>query len=120
MDYHTQPMDWRVEAGHGGVQRLGLALRYNEYGSLLAREINVMDTTDTKQITLTTRARNGKVSVHADIAVSGEDRDYIVTIAVTPSSPEHAAVLPPKTLDELYGALADTPLPEITDHLMPV
>ncbi len=65
---------------------------------------------ETQHITIVAKAHNGKVTIHTDIPVSGTDETYVVTIAVAPQSP---------TLDELYGALADTPLPEIPSDLLP-
>jgi len=78
-----------------------------------------MDTTDTQQLTLMAKSHDGKVSIRAEIPVSGEAEDYLVTIVVAPHFPEHPATQPAPTLDQLYGALADTPLPEITDDPLP-
>ncbi len=78
-----------------------------------------MNKAGTTQITLTAKAHNGKVSVHADIPVSGDADEYLVSIAVTPRLPERSAPQLVSTLDHLYGALADTPLPEISDDSLP-
>ncbi len=78
-----------------------------------------MDTSDTQHLTLTAKAHDGKVTIRAEIPVSGEAEDYLVTIVVSPQLPEHPATQPAPTLDQLYGALADSPLPEITDDPMP-
>lgn len=72
---------------------------------------------ETQQVTLVTRAHDGKVTVHADIPVSGDADTYVVTIEVAPQTSATAPASP--TLDELYGALADTPLPEIDDDPLP-
>ncbi len=72
---------------------------------------------ETTQITLVTKAQNGKVTVHTEIPVSDDAETYIVTIAVAPqpSSPLESAL----RLDQLYGALEHAPLPEITTDPLP-
>lgn len=72
---------------------------------------------ETKHITLVTKAHNGKVTVCTEIPVSDEADTYVVTIAVAPQAP--ALLQRPQTLDQLYGALADAPLPEITTDPLP-
>jgi hypothetical protein len=67
---------------------------------------------------LRARTHNGRISIHTAIPAPGDAESYVVTIGVTPqpaqdSSAQHAA------LDALYGALADTPLPEITEDPAP-
>jgi hypothetical protein len=64
--------------------------------------------------TIHAKAHDGKVVVNATIPVSGDAEDYLISIEVVPQ------YLPsPQSLDHLYGALADTPLPEITDEALP-
>ena len=72
---------------------------------------------ETKQITLVTKAHDGKITVRTEIPVSDETDTYIVTIAVAPQA--SALLQRPQTLDELYGALADARLPEITTDPLP-
>lgn len=72
---------------------------------------------ETQHITLVTKAHNGKITVRTEIPVSDEADTYLVTIAVAPQPP--ASSQPSQTLDQLYGALADTPLPEITTDPLP-
>ena len=57
---------------------------------------------EAQHITIVAKAHDGKVSIHTEVPVTDDDT-YVVTIAITPQS--HA-------LDELYGALEDTPIPE--------
>ncbi len=68
----------------------------------------------TQHITLLAKAQNGKITVRAEILVSDGAETYLVTIAITPQPPAEAANHPDHALDSLYGALADTLLPEIT------
>lgn len=68
----------------------------------------------TQHITLLAKAHAGSITVHTEIPVADEAETYVVTIEVAPQL--HA---PPQTLDELYGTLRDTPLPEITDDPLP-
>lgn len=71
---------------------------------------------ETQRITLVAQAQDGKITVSAEIPVSEGAGTYLVTIAVTPQPSEQT---PATTLDHLYGALADTPLPEMTEHPYP-
>ncbi len=64
---------------------------------------------EAQHITIVAKAHGGKVSIHTEVPVTDDDT-YVVTIAVTPQS--HA-------LDDLYGALADSPLPEIVSDALP-
>jgi hypothetical protein len=71
-----------------------------------------------QQITLIAKAHNGRISIHTEIPAPGDAESYVVTIGVTPQATlepaaQHAA------LDALYGALADTPLPEISEDPAP-
>jgi hypothetical protein len=59
-------------------------------------------------------AHAGSITIHTEIPVTGDAENYVVNIEVAPQ-PES----PPQTLDELYGALSDAPLPEITDDPLP-
>lgn len=69
---------------------------------------------ETQHVTLVTNAHNGKLTLRMEIPVSGDADTYVVTIAIAPQPP-----VPPQTLDQLYGALADAPLPEITTDPLP-
>ncbi len=71
---------------------------------------------ETQHITLVAKARNGKISVRAEVPVPDSAGTYLVTIGITP---QPSAETPHHTLDALYGALADTPLPEITEDPHP-
>lgn len=71
---------------------------------------------ETQQITLVARAHDGKIAVQAEIPVSGDAEAYAVTISVTP---QPRTGTPEASLDSLYGALADTPLPEVVDDPLP-
>jgi hypothetical protein len=71
-----------------------------------------------QHITLIARAENGKVSIHTEIPAPGDDETYIVTIGVTPQSTTDTAAQR-QALDALYGALADSPIPEITEDPTP-
>jgi hypothetical protein len=71
---------------------------------------------ETQYITLVTKAQNGKITVRAEIPVPDGADTYLVTIGITP---QPSAETPTHTLDALYGALADTPLPEITEDPYP-
>lgn len=64
---------------------------------------------DTQHITIVAKAHDGKVTIHTEIPVTGDDT-YIVTIAVAPQA---------KSLDDLYGVLADAPIPEIARDALP-
>ena len=70
---------------------------------------------ETYTLTLVKKAQHGKLTVRAQIPVHGEGDTYVVTIAV-----RQQAAQPPsaQTLDELYGALAGTPIPEILTDLL--
>ena len=68
---------------------------------------------DTQHITFVAKAHEGSITVHEQISVSGDADTYIVNIEVTPQTKT------PQTLDELYGALSDTPMPEITTDPLP-
>ena len=65
---------------------------------------------EAQHITIVTKAHDGKVTIRTEVPVTGDDETYIVTIAVAPQA---------KSLDELYGALADAPIPEITRDALP-
>jgi hypothetical protein len=73
-----------------------------------------------QRITLIAKAHNGTVSIHTEIPVPGDADTYLVTIGVTP---QPQSLLEPtarrQALDALYGVLADTPLPEITEDPAP-
>ncbi len=64
----------------------------------------------TQRIKLVAKAHEGHITIHAEIPVSGDADTYVVNIDVEPQ-PKTL----PRTLDELYGVLADTPLPEPHD-----
>jgi hypothetical protein len=66
-----------------------------------------------QHITLIAEAHAGKVTVSADVPVPSETGTYVVTIAVTPKSEGQPAADAQRALDDLYGALADAPMPEI-------
>jgi hypothetical protein len=68
----------------------------------------------TQHITLLAKAHAGTITVHTNIPVDDETDTYIVNIEVAPQ-PRPAA----DTLDRLYGALRDDPLPEFTDGPLP-
>jgi hypothetical protein len=67
-----------------------------------------------QHLTLVTAAHNGKVTIRTEIPVSDADGTYVVTIAVSPQCSTQS-----QALDQLYGALADTPMPEITSDPLP-
>lgn len=79
---------------------------------------------ESQQVTLVAKAHNGKIRVSADIPVSSGTDTYVVTIAVTPQIDESPSTR--SALDQLYGALADSPmlkrepdtLPETRDDLL--
>ena len=75
------------------------------------------DTLETQHITLVAKPHDGKVTISAEIPVTGNAEEYVVTIDIAP--PAHTAQPTKLTLDDLYGALADTPLPEIAEHPLP-
>lgn len=70
-----------------------------------------------QHVTLVTKAHDGKITVHTEIPVADGADTYKVTSTVTPQSA--ASPRPSQTLDHLYGALAETPLPEITTDPLP-
>jgi hypothetical protein len=71
-----------------------------------------------RQITLIAKAENGKISIHTVIPAPGDAETYVVTIGVTPQSmPDTRAQR--QALDALCGALADSPVPEITNDPAP-
>jgi len=70
--------------------------------------------TDSRRVTPVAKAHNGKVIISAEIPVSGDAEDYVVTIDVAPKASDDAIAL-----DKLYGALADAPLPEVQRDGMP-
>lgn len=74
---------------------------------------------ETQHVTLVARAHNGKITVRAEIPVPDGADTYLVTIAVAPQPQEQVSDHAHQALDQLYGALADTPLPEITDDPYP-
>jgi hypothetical protein len=69
---------------------------------------------ETQRIKLVAKAHEGHITIHAEIPVSGEADTYVVNIDVEPQP--HA---PPLTIDELYGVLRDTPMPEIMADPLP-
>jgi hypothetical protein len=71
----------------------------------------------TKYVMLVARAYKGKIIVRTEIPVSDEADNYVVTIAVAPRASAH--LQRPQTLDQLYGALEDAPLPEMTTDPLP-
>jgi len=68
----------------------------------------------TQHITLLAKAHGGSITIHTEIPVTDDAETYVVTIDVAPQPRT-----PPQTLDQLYGALGDTPLPEITAAPLP-
>ena len=66
-----------------------------------------------QRITLIAKVENGKISIHTEIPAPGDAETYVVTIGVAPQSTTDTAAQR-QALDALYGALADTPLLEIT------
>ena len=64
-----------------------------------------------QHVTIIAKPENGKLTIHTDIPVSGAAEAYVVTIDVTPQQPVAA-----HSLAQLYGILADTPMPEIEDE----
>ena len=73
---------------------------------------------DQQHITLIAKANDGKISIHTEIPAPGDAESYVVTIGVTPQ-PATDAAAQHAALDALYGALADTPMPEITEDAAP-
>jgi hypothetical protein len=71
-----------------------------------------------QQITLIAKAENGKISIRTEIPAPGDAETYIVTIGVAPQSTTDTAAQR-QALDALYGALADSPIPEITEEPTP-
>jgi len=63
---------------------------------------------ETQYITLVAEAHDGKVTIRTEIPVSDANGTYVVTIAVSPQPSAQS-----QALDQLYGALADTPMPEV-------
>jgi hypothetical protein len=61
----------------------------------------------TQRITLVAKAHGGHITIHAEIPASGDADTYEVNIDVAPQPKT-----PPLTLDQLYGVLSDTPMPE--------
>ena len=74
-----------------------------------------METMEQQRITLIAKAHNGMISIRTEIPVSDEPHTYVVTIDVTPQSVVETAA-EQRLLDALYGVLADTPLPEISEE----
>ena len=68
--------------------------------------------------TLIARAENGKISIHTEIPAPGDAESYVVTIGVTPQ-PTTDTAAQRQALDALYGALADSPIPEISEDPAP-
>ena len=60
---------------------------------------------ETQRIKLVAKAHEGHITIHAEVAVSGDADTYVVNIDVEPQPKT-----PPRTLDELYGVLRDTPM----------
>jgi hypothetical protein len=71
-----------------------------------------------QRITLIAKAHNGTISIQTEIPVPDGADTYVVTIGVTPQSVTEAEGQR-QALDALYGVLADTPLPEITEDRAP-
>jgi hypothetical protein len=69
---------------------------------------------ESHDVTILAKAHNGKVAVNTEIAVSGSDNDYVVTIHITPQT-----LTPMQLLDQLYGMLANNPMPEIDEDPLP-
>jgi len=69
------------------------------------------------EVVLILKSHDGKVTIHTEIPVSGEADVYVVTVAVVPRLSTQAAQS--QTLDNLYGALKDAPLPEIISDPLP-
>jgi hypothetical protein len=63
---------------------------------------------DTQHIAVLAKAHDGKRTVSTEIPVSGDAESSVVT---SEGSPQPATTT--QTLDQLYGALADSPVPEI-------
>lgn len=83
---------------------------------LTREELHIMET---QHITLVAKAQNGKITVHAEIPAPDGAGTYLVTISITPQPSAETPKHPSHALDSLYGALADTPLPEITEDPHP-
>jgi hypothetical protein len=71
-----------------------------------------------QQITLIAKAENGKISIHTEIPAPGDADTYVITIGVAPQ-PATESEAQRAALDALYGALADTPLPEVNEDPAP-
>ena len=69
---------------------------------------------ETLHVTLVTEAHDGKVTIRTEIPVPDAAGTYVVTLAVSPQLSTQS-----QSLDHLYGALADTPMPEITSDPVP-
>ena len=67
-----------------------------------------------QHIKLVAKAHQGHISIHAEIPVSGDADTYEVSIDVAPQPKKQ-----PLTRDQLYGALSDTPMPEIIADPLP-
>jgi hypothetical protein len=73
---------------------------------------------DQQHITLIAKAENGKISIHTEIPAPGDAENYVITIGVTPQ-PITDTTARRQALAALYGILADTPMPEITEDPVP-
>lgn len=69
---------------------------------------------ETQHLTLVTEAHNGKVTIRTEIPVPDAEGTYVVSIAVSSQISTQS-----QALDHLYGAWADTPMPEIDRDLLP-
>lgn len=68
---------------------------------------------ETQRIKLVAKAYKGYITIHAEIPVSGDADTYKVSIDVEPQPQTQSP-----TLDQLYGTLSATPMPEtIADSL---
>ncbi len=63
---------------------------------------------ETQRIKLVAKAHEGHIIIHAEVAVSGDADTYVANIDVEPQSKT-----PGRGLDELYGALSDTPMSDV-------
>lgn len=69
---------------------------------------------ETHRIKILAKAHGGHITIRAEIPVSGDADTYEVNIDVAPQPKK-----PSLTLDQLYGALSDTPMSEIVTDPLP-
>lgn len=69
-----------------------------------------------QHVTLVAQAKDGKLTVRAEIPVPEGADTHLVNIDIMPQSPSETIR---HVLDALYGALADTPLPEMAEDHYP-